>query len=285
MVVTGKIAEVRDWVRAARRKGRSIGLVPTMGYFHEGHLELMRRARAENDLVVVSLFVNPTQFGPREDFRTYPRDPERDADLARGVGVDLLFTPAPEEMYPSEQAAWVQVEQITDRLEGASRPGHFRGVATVVAKLFNIVPADRAYFGQKDFQQLQVVRRMVRDLNFPVTVVAVPTVREPDGLAMSSRNTYLSPEERRAATVLYRALHHGQELIAGGQTDATRIRMAMQALISREPLARLDYLSIADPETFREQEKITLPTLLSLAVCIGRTRLIDNLLIEPAPAA
>lgn len=280
MIVADKVADVRRFVSDACREGRSIGFVPTMGYFHEGHLELMRRARAENDRVVVSLFVNPTQFGPREDFHAYPRDQERDAAMAREVGVDLLFAPDTEEMYPTEQLAWVQVEGITDRLEGASRPGHFRGVATVVAKLFLIVQPQRAYFGQKDFQQLQVIRRMVRDLNFPVEIVPVPTIREADGLAMSSRNTYLSPDERRAATVLYRALRLGADQVAAGETEARRVRIAMQDLIRNEPLARLDYLSIADPETFREREQIVRPTLLSLAVFIGKTRLIDNWLIE-----
>ncbi|HEX2999740.1 MAG TPA: pantoate--beta-alanine ligase, partial [Armatimonadota bacterium] len=211
MILARTIAEVREYLKPLRYQGKSIGLVPTMGYFHNGHLTLMRRAHAENDVTVVSLFVNPTQFGPKEDLQQYPRDLERDAALAESVGVDVLFVPAPEEMYPREQLAWVQVEDITSRLEGAVRPTHFRGVATVVTKLFHIVQPDRAYFGQKDFQQLQVVRRMVQDLNFPLTIVPVPTVREEDGVAMSSRNTYLNAEERQAARVLSRSLQQARE--------------------------------------------------------------------------
>ncbi|MDH7568114.1 MAG: pantoate--beta-alanine ligase [Armatimonadota bacterium] len=280
MKIARRVDEVRAEVAAARQQGRRVGFVPTMGYFHAGHLELMRRARAENDLVVVSLFVNPTQFGPNEDFQRYPRDFERDAAMARQVGVDLLFAPPVEEMYPGPQLTWVDVEQLTERLEGASRPSHFRGVATVVAKLFLIVLPDRAYFGQKDFQQLQVVRRMVRDLNFPVAVVPVPTVREPDGLAMSSRNTYLSAEERRAATVLHRALRMGEERIAAGERDAAALGTAMRALIAQEPLVRLDYLSIADPETLEEQERVRLPVVICVAAFVGNTRLIDNVLVE-----
>lgn len=280
MEVMRRIAEVQALVRQVRQQGRTIGLVPTMGYFHDGHIALMRRARAENDVVIVSLFVNPTQFGPHEDFHRYPRDFERDAAMATQEGVDVLFAPSVEEMYPQPQKAWVQVEQLTDRLEGASRPGHFRGVATVVAKLFHVTQPDRAYFGQKDFQQLQVIRCMVRDLNFPVEIVAVPTVREPDGLAMSSRNAYLSPEERRAATVLYRSLQLARQMALQGERNAGRIRAAMEALLRSEPLARVDYVSLADPETLAEQDLLSPPTLVSLAVFIGKTRLIDNLLIE-----
>ncbi|HOQ30401.1 MAG TPA: pantoate--beta-alanine ligase [Armatimonadota bacterium] len=280
MSVTERIEELRSLLAPARREGRSIGFVPTMGYLHAGHLTLMQRAREENDVVVASIFVNPLQFGPKEDYQRYPRDLARDAELAREAGVDFIFAPSVEEMYPQEMLAQVDVARITDRLEGAARPGHFRGVATVVAKLFNIVQPDRAYFGQKDYQQLLVIRRMVRDLSYPIEVVAVPTVREEDGLAMSSRNSYLNPQERQAATVLIRALRLGRERIESGERNAQRVRTAMQELIAQEPLARLEYLSIADPETLCEQETITAPAFLSLAVFIGKTRLIDNLLIE-----
>jgi len=280
MSVTERIEELRSLLAPARREGRSIGLVPTMGYLHAGHLALMRRAREENDVVVASIFVNPLQFGPKEDFQRYPRDLVRDTELAREAGVDFIFAPPVEEMYPQETLAQVDVARITERLEGAARPGHFRGVATVVAKLFNIAQPDRAYFGQKDYQQLLVIRRMVRDLSFPIEVVAVPTVREEDGLAMSSRNAYLNPQERKAATVLIRALRLGHERVESGERNAQRVRTAMQELIAQEPLARLEYLSIADPETLREQVTITAPAFLSLAVFIGKTRLIDNLLIE-----
>ncbi len=277
MIAAHRIAEVREFLAPARRAGHSIGFVPTMGYLHEGHATLIRHARAENDVVVVSLFVNPTQFGPSEDFQRYPRDFDRDAALTRDAGADLLFNPPVEEMYPRASLAWVDVEGITERLEGAARPGHFRGVATVVTKLFHIVGPDRAYFGQKDFQQLQVIRAMVRGLDFPLQVVAVPTVREPDGLAMSSRNTYLDPEERRAATVLSRSLEQARGMVAAGERDAARVRAAMLEMIGREPLARLDYLSIADPDTLQERDSIHGPTVISMAVFFGKTRLIDNI--------
>lgn len=254
--------------------------MPTMGYLHEGHLTLVRRARRENDHVVATIFVNPTQFGPHEDLASYPRDPQRDLMLLKKDGVDAVFMPSAEEMYPPGYCTYVNVERITERLEGASRPGHFRGVATVVAKLFNIVEPHRAYFGQKDAQQLLVIKRMVADLNMNIEVVPVPTVREPDGLAMSSRNTYLNPTERRAALVLYRALTLAQELWRQGERDATRIRQEMEAFIRKEPLAKIDYVSIADPDSL---EELTLlddrPALVSLAVRIGKTRLIDNVML------
>jgi pantoate--beta-alanine ligase len=253
----------------------TVGAVPTMGYLHEGHLALVRRARAENDHVVVSIFVNPTQFGPNEDFARYPRDPDRDLALLRTEGVDVVFMPSVEEMYPKGFATYVNVERLTERLEGAHRPGHFRGVATVVTKLFHILQPHRAYFGQKDAQQLIVIRRMTRDLAFPVDIVDVPTVREPDGLAMSSRNVYLSPDERRAATVLFRALERARELWDAGVRDGDRLRMAMQEVIDGEPLARADYVSVADPETLDELGAIEGPALASLAVRLGSTRLID----------
>jgi pantoate--beta-alanine ligase len=276
MRVVHTIAEARAVRRALPG---TWGFVPTMGYLHEGHLSLIRRARAENDRVAVSIFVNPTQFGPHEDYARYPRDLERDLRLLEPLGVDLVFVPSVEEMYPPGFQTWVIVEEVSRPLEGASRPGHFRGVATVVAKLFHILQPDRAYFGQKDAQQTVVIRRMVQDLNIPVEIVICPTVREPDGLAMSSRNTYLNPEERRSATVLFRALQIAKARYEAGERDAERLREAMREVIRAEPLARIDYVSVADPETLRELEQVEGPALLSLAVYIGTTRLIDNIML------
>ncbi len=275
-----QVARTITEARAIRRAlPGTWGFVPTMGYLHEGHLSLVRRARAENDHVAVSIFVNPTQFGPHEDYNRYPRDLERDLRLLEPLGVDLVFAPPVEEMYPPGFQTWVVVEEVTRPLEGAARPGHFRGVATVVTKLFNIIQPDRAYFGQKDAQQAVVIRRMVQDLNIPVEIVVCPTVREPDGLAMSSRNTYLSPEERRAATVLFRALQAAKARYEQGERDAERLRAIMREVIQAEPLARLDYVSVADPETLQELSRVEDRALLSLAVYIGKTRLIDNILL------
>jgi pantoate--beta-alanine ligase len=256
-----------------------VGFVPTMGYLHEGHLALVRQARAENASVVISIFVNPTQFGPHEDFKEYPRDPERDLALLEKERVDVVFMPPVGEIYPPGFNSWVEVGRIARRLEGVSRPGHFRGVATVVARLFNIVQPDRAYFGQKDAQQLLVVKNMVAELNMKLEVVAVPTVREPDGLAMSSRNTYLNPEERKAALVLYQALMLAQRLYSEGEKDAEAIRRQMRELIQKQPLAQIDYISIADAETLDELDEVKPPALVSLAVKIGKTRLIDNVVV------
>jgi pantoate--beta-alanine ligase len=258
----------------------SVGFVPTMGYLHEGHLALVKRARTENSTVFVSIYVNPTQFGPREDFGAYPRDLNRDLDLLRGEGVDVVFVPSDDEMYPPEFSSWVDVEKVTEQLEGASRPRHFRGVSTVVAKLFNIVQPSRAYFGQKDAQQAAVIKRMVADLDMALEIVVVPTVRESDGLAMSSRNVYLGPEERRAATILFKALTLARQLWQGGEKDAEEIRRQMASLIQKEPLAQIDYVSIADADTLEESGVIDRPALASLAVRIGKTRLIDNILLE-----
>lgn len=270
--------------RSGREKIRSagsLGFVPTMGYLHDGHLELVRHARVANRTVAVSIFVNPTQFGPAEDILTYPRDVERDRLLLEEVGCDLLFYPAVEEMYPPDGAdIHVVPGKLAAVLEGASRPGHFRGVATVVAKLFNIVQPERAYFGQKDGQQLAIIRRMVRDLDFPVEIVAVPTVREPDGLAISSRNTYLNPRERSAATALYRALLHAQELHLEGERDAGVLRAAVFDILAAEPLAAVDYVSVTHPETLEEMVVVDSDAMVSLAVRIGRTRLIDNVLLD-----
>jgi len=279
--VSMKVIETIDEMRQLRLKlAEPVGLVPTMGYLHEGHLALVRQARKENSSVVVSIFVNPTQFGPQGDFKQYPRNPQRDLALLEKEKTDIVFMPSTAEMYPPQFSSWVEVSKVTERLEGASRPGHFRGVATVVAKLFNIVQPTRAYFGQKDAQQLVVIKRMVADLNMNLEIVAVPTVREPDGLAMSSRNTYLSPEERQAATVLYRALNLAQQLYSQGETDAQRLCQEMTALIQKEPLANIDYVSVAHPETLEELNKVNTPVLVSLAVRIGKTRLIDNVVLE-----
>jgi pantoate--beta-alanine ligase len=258
----------------------SIGFVPTMGYLHEGHSTLVRQARAENSVVVVSIFVNPTQFGPAEDFRTYPRDPERDLAMLEETKTDIVFMPSKEDMYPEGHSSWVTVEKITDRLEGSCRPGHFKGVTTVVTKLFNIVEPNRAYFGQKDFQQATVIKKMTNDLNMNLEIIVVPTVREKDGLAMSSRNVYLNPQERKAATILFKALTLAQQLRKTGEKNAEHMRQEMIALISREPLAKIDYVSITDIETLEELTKIDRPAVASLAVMIDKTRLIDNMIIE-----
>jgi pantoate--beta-alanine ligase len=256
-----------------------LGFVPTMGFLHEGHLVLVRRARAENPSVAVSIFVNPTQFGPKEDFARYPRDRERDLALLEKEGTDVVFMPSAEELYPPGFNSWVEVGKLTERLEGAARPGHFRGVATVVAKLFNIVRPDKAYFGQKDAQQLLVIKKMATDLDMGIKVVAVPTVREPDGLAMSSRNTYLNIEERKQAAVLYQALNLAQKLYAEGEKDAKAILRQMTALIQRQPLADIEYISIADGETLDELDRVKPPALVSMAVRFGKTRLIDNVVV------
>ena len=257
----------------------TVGLVPTMGYLHEGHLSLVRQAKAENDVAGVSIFVNPTQFGRGEDFARYPRDPERDLSMLQNAGTDLVFMPPVEEMYPAGYSTYVDVSGLTERLEGASRSGHFRGVTTVVAKLFNIVEPTRAYFGQKDAQQLLVIKKMAVDLNMNLEVIGCTTIREPDGLAMSSRNTYLNPEERRAGLVLSKSLALAQELWSGGERSADRIRQEMTNLIQSEPLAQIDYVSVADPTSLEELEHITGPALVSMAVKVGKTRLIDNLVL------
>ena len=275
-----KIAETIAEMRHIRQQlAEPVGFVPTMGYLHEGHLSLVRQARAENPSVVVSIFVNPTQFGPQEDFKSYPRDTQSDLSVLEAM-TDVVFMPSAAEMYPVRFNSWVDVGKITERLEGASRPGHFRGVTTVVAKLFNIVQPARAYFGQKDAQQAVVIKKMVADLNMNLEIVTLPTVREPDGLAMSSRNTYLNPEQHQAATVIYQALCLAQELWSQGERDAEKLRQEMTALIQKEPLADIDYISIADAETLDELSRVKTPALVSMAVKIGETRLIDNIILE-----
>ncbi len=282
-----KVVETISEMKRLRLELReSVGLVPTMGYLHEGHLELVRRAKAENPWAVVSIFVNPTQFGPKEDLAAYPRDIPRDLAMLERVKTDVVFIPSAAEMYPPRFSTWVDVEKVTERLEGASRPTHFRGVATVCNKLFNIVQPTRAYFGQKDAQQVVVIKKMVADLNMNLEIVTVPTVREPDGLAMSSRNTYLNPEERKAATVLYRSLTLAKQLYSDGFRDIQTIRGQMLLLLSKEPLitlSNIDYVSIANPETLEELDplgQIKPPALVSLAVKIGKPRLIDNIILE-----
>ena len=261
-----------DW----RAAGLQVGLVPTMGFLHEGHLSLIRRAAAENDRVVVSIFVNPIQFGPTEDLAAYPRDMDRDRDLCAQAGVAAIFNPSAAEMYPADFRSRVAMDELTETLCGASRPGHFQGVLTVVTKLFNIVQPHRAYFGRKDAQQLAVVTRLARDLNLPLTIVPCPLVREPDGLAVSSRNVYLNPDERRAALCLSRAIEAGRRRLEAGETRAAAAEALMLAVIAGEPLAKVDYVHIVDAETLRPVAVIERPVLAALAVFIGRTRLIDN---------
>ena len=280
MIVVTTLAELRQ---ARKQFPGPVGFVPTMGYLHAGHVSLARRAREECASVVASIFVNPTQFGPNEDLARYPRDLPRDLALLAKENVDLVWMPEVEGVYPPGFQTWVTVEEITRPLEGSVRPGHFRGVATVVAKLFNAVQPDKAYFGQKDAQQAAVIRQMARDLDFNLEIVVCPIWREPDGLAMSSRNTYLSPAERQAATVLSRALKTAQTAYAAGELSAEALRQVMTHTIQSEPLARLQYVSCADPDTLQElQGALTGRALLSMAVFIGNTRLIDNLLIGGA---
>ena len=277
------LATIAEFKQARQEVTASVGFVPTMGYLHEGHLVLARRAKAEDGIVAVSIFVNPTQFGPTDDFARYPRNPDRDLSLLKKEGVDWVFMPTVEDMYPQGSSSWVDVEKVTDRLEGTVRPGHFRGVATVVAKLFNIVQPTRAYLGQKDAQQVVVIKKMVADLNMNLEVVVVPTVREPDGLAMSSRNVYLNPQERQAALVLWKSLNLARQLWLDGERKVERVRQQMASLIQKEPLARIEYISIAHPETLEELTGIDQPALVSLAVRVGKTKLIDNVTLGSQP--
>jgi pantoate--beta-alanine ligase len=267
---------VADMKRTRCLLAEPVGFVPTMGFLHEGHLSLVRRAKAENAEVVVSIYVNPTQFGPAEDFHRYPRDIPHDLSLLEKENVDAVFMPESTDMYPAGYDTWVTVDDIARRLEGDVRPGHFKGVATVCSKLFNIVRPTNAYFGQKDAQQVLVIKKMVADLNMNLEIVVVPTIREPDGLAMSSRNIYLAPREREAATILFRALKLVKSLWQHGENDARVLKKKMTELIQQEPLASIDYISIANNGTLRELEVIEAPALVSLAVRIGQTRLIDN---------
>lgn len=274
------IPQLREQVAAARRSGSIVGLVPTMGALHDGHLSLIRRARSECGFVVVSVFVNLTQFGPGEDLDRYPRDPEADVRACAEAGVDVVFAPDAGQMYPDGFDTWVEVGGPARVLEGVSRPGHFRGVATVCAKLFNIVGPDRAYFGRKDYQQLKVIEKMVRDLDMRLEIVPVDTVREPDGLAMSSRNVYLNADERRAATVIHQALSEAVAAFEAGERSAASVQDLAQNLINLEPLAELDYAAVVDAETLMPVDSLDLPAVLLLAVRIGGTRLIDNVVLQ-----
>ncbi|HMB22508.1 MAG: pantoate--beta-alanine ligase [Chloroflexota bacterium] len=257
----------------------TVGLVPTMGYLHEGHLSLVQQAKEECAHVIVSIFVNPTQFGPQEDLSRYPRDLDRDLNLLASLDVDLVWAPTAEIMYPPGYQTWVEVDTITRPLEGSMRPGHFKGVTTIVAKLFTGVQPDKAYFGQKDAQQAAVIRRMTRDLNFPIEIVVCPIVREPDGLAMSSRNIYLDPEQRRAATVLSRSLNAAKNAFENGERDAETLRQIVRDVLATEPLAQMQYVSCADYDTLEELQMVTGKALLSMAVFVGKTRLIDNFVL------
>ena len=280
MQIVKSIEEVRSIVRGWRKEGLRVGLGPTLGYLHEGHKSLIVKAVSENDRVVVSDFVNPTQFGANEDLESYPRDIERDAAICEAAGASLVFHPEPEEMYFPDNCTFVDMDGLTKGLCGKSRPTHFRGVCTVVSKLFHIVMPDRAYFGQKDAQQLAVIRRMVRDLNFEITIVGCPIVREKDGLAMSSRNTYLNAEERKAALILHKSLQAAEALMQTGERDVAVIKAAIVERMKTEPLARIDYVEIVDAETLEDAAAIERPVLAATAVYIGKTRLIDNFIFE-----
>lgn len=277
MEVVKTKAEAKQKIGLWKKQGLKIGFVPTMGYLHKGHLSLMELSKKRADKSVISIFVNPTQFGPSEDFERYPRDIQRDLELSNSVGVDLVFMPEVKEMYPEPIKTWVTVEDLTNNLCGKSRPGHFKGVATVVTKLFNIIQPDIAVFGQKDYQQVQVIKRMVRDLDIPVKIIMAPIVREKDGLAMSSRNTYLSKEERKSAICLFKALNLAKELIKEKGIKKTKeLKDQLEKFIHSFPFTKIDYIFIGDPEELTETSSITLPTLVALAVYVGTTRLIDN---------
>lgn len=275
------IKEVREQIKEWKKQGLSIGLVPTMGYLHEGHKSLIDKAASQNDRVVVSVFVNPIQFGPNEDLGSYPRDIEHDKKLCKEAGASLVFNPEPCEMYFEDRCTYVDVDGLTEGLCGAKRPGHFRGVCTVVSKLFNIVTPDRAYFGEKDAQQLAVIRRMVRDLSFDIEIVGCPIVREEDGLAKSSRNTYLSKEERQAALILSRSLRKAEELFKAGEKDVEAIKKAIRDEIAKEPLAKADYVEIVDSNSLKPVKTAASSILTAIAVFIGKTRLIDNFTFNP----
>ena len=280
MILARTVNEVKAQVREWKSQGLSVGLVPTMGYLHEGHQSLIKRAVAENDRVVVSVFVNPIQFAPNEDLETYPRDLEADCALCESTGAAMVFHPEPEEMYGDDFTTFVDMTGVTKELCGKSRPTHFRGVCTVVNKLFNIAMPDRAYFGQKDAQQLAVIRRMVRNLNMNLEVVGCPIIREADGLAKSSRNTYLSAEERKAALVLSKAVYTGEKMIKDGERDGEKVLAAMRELIEAEPLAKIDYVEMVKWDSIEIHHEIDGPVLVAIAVYIGKTRLIDNFIAE-----
>ena len=280
MKVVGTIKEVRELVKEWKKNGETVGFVPTMGYLHEGHGSLITKARENNDKVVVSIFVNPMQFGPTEDLDSYPRDLEKDSKFCESLGADLIFHPEPEEMYHEYFSSYVDMSVLTEELCGLSRPVHFRGVCTVVTKLFNIVQPDNAYFGQKDAQQLAIIKHMVQDLNMDINVVGCPIVREEDGLAKSSRNTYLSPEERKAALILSKTVKLAKELIDAGEKDADVVVAKMKENIETEPMAKIDYVKAVNGLTMQQQKEIKAPMLIAMAVYIGKTRLIDNMILD-----
>lgn len=280
MKVVKTVKEVRDIVSSWKREGLSVGLVPTMGFLHEGHQSLISKSASQNDRTVVSVFVNPIQFGPNEDLEAYPRDLNRDMQKVEEAGGDLIFNPEPEEMYPGHFTSFIDTTETTELLCGAVRPVHFRGVCTVVGKLFNIVQPDRAYFGQKDAQQLATIKRFVRDLNFPVEVIPCPIIREDDGLAKSSRNTYLNPEERQAALILSKSLKLGKAAIDNGERDAQKVIKIIKDNLETEPLARVDYVEVVDFENIQRIDRIEGETLVAIAVYIGKTRLIDNFIVK-----
>jgi len=281
MKLVRSISEMRALCRPARSRGGRLGLVPTLGALHEGHLSLVRTAREKSDVVAASIFVNPTQFGPSEDFAKYPRALESDCALLEREGVELVFAPSVEEMYPQGAVTWVVVEGLSERLCGKSRPGHFRGVTTVVAKLFHIVEPDLAFFGQKDAAQVAIIQRMVRDLGVPVSIEVCPIVREPDGLAISSRNAYLSSQERKSALVLHRSLVQVQKSFGAGERDSVILLSAAKQELATEPSVRLDYVEVVDPETLEPETAVTKRTLVVVAAIVGQTRLIDNIVLEP----
>ena len=282
MEIVKTVGEIRDIVKAWRREGLTVGLVPTMGYLHEGHQSLIARSAAQNDRAVASVFVNPIQFGPNEDLEAYPRDIERDKAAVVAAGGDVIFHPEPEEMYPPHFTSFVDTTETTELLCGAVRPVQFRGVCTVVSKLFNIVQPDRAYFGQKDAQQLATIKRFVRDLNFDIEIVPCPIVREEDGLAKSSRNTYLNPQERKAALILSKSLTIGRQLVEAGERDANVVATAIRQHLETEPLAKVDYVEVVDFQTVQRVNRIAGETLVAIAVYIGKTRLIDNFIVNQA---
>lgn len=279
MRIVHTIQEVRQQVKTWHKEGLTVGFVPTMGFLHEGHGSLIEKAHSENDKVVVSIFVNPIQFGPTEDLEKYPRDMDRDSKIVETCGGDIIFNPSPAEMYASDFSTFVDVDGLTEGLCGAKRPGHFQGVCTVVTKLFNIVPADRAYFGEKDAQQLAVIRRMVRDMNMDIEIVPCPIIREEDGLAKSSRNSYLNEEERKASTILNKSLLTAKEIISEGELKAKFVKASIEGILESEPLARIDYIEIVDSLTLKPVDKLHGAVLIALAAFIGKTRLIDNMTI------
>lgn len=280
MKIVSTVDDIRNYVKVWRKEGLTVGLVPTMGFLHEGHQSLIKKAVEQNDRVVVSIFVNPTQFGPNEDFESYPRDLEKDAALCEAAGASLIFHPEPSEMYPDGSCSFIDMTGLTKALCGKTRPIHFKGVCTVVGKLFNIVCPDRAYFGEKDAQQLAVIRRMVKDLNFGIDIVGCPIIRESDGLAKSSRNTYLSANERKAALVLSKAVFLGQDMVNNGEKDTSKIISAMKETISAEPLARIDYVEAVNMDTMEYIDTVNGTMLCAMAVYVGKTRLIDNFITQ-----